>query len=79
MNWKLFLEGAAAAAIGGAVNHAAMIPDGVASNPKAALKVIGTGAVIGLFAYLKNNARKPQPQPQTRLQADPPTDPGPQG
>lgn len=76
MNWKLLLEGAAAAALGGAINQVALVPDG--ASPAITIKIVGAGALIGLFGYLKKNARKdkpPEPQPQ---QSDPPPDPGPQ-
>lgn len=80
MNWKLFLEGAAAAAIGGAVNHLVLIPDG--ATHEEAMKGLAIGALIGLIAYLKTNARqaKADQPPASRLrQSDPPPDPGPQG
>lgn len=77
MNWKLLLEGVAAAAIGGAINNVSLVPEG--ASPEVTLKIVGAGAVIGLFGYLKKNARKPdRPNPQPQ-QSEPPPDPGPQG
>ena len=77
MNWRLLIEGAAAAALGGAVNQVALVPDGASTT--LTLKIVGAGAVIGLFGYLKKNARKPdRPPPPPEPQADPPPDPGPQ-
>lgn len=73
-NWKLFLEGLAAAAIGGAVNHLLLIPDG--ATPETTMKGLAIGALIGVLGYLKTNARQAKAAPLR--QSDPPPDPGPQ-
>lgn len=76
MNWKAFLEGIAAAAIGGAATGGATaISDGTI-HPKQVGAAAAAGAIIGIAAYFKQSPLKKKPKPQ---QSDPPPDPGPQG
>ena len=73
MNWKLFVEGAAAAA-GGAFTGGVIAYEAKVTDPLLVGKAAASGALVGLLGYLTKNARKPQPQ-----QSEPPPDPGPQG
>lgn len=76
MNWKAFLEGVAAAAIGGAATGAtAALQDGQLTAKQIGASV-AVGAIVGISGYFKTNALKKKPQPQ---QSEPPPDPGPQG
>ena len=78
MNWKAFLEGVAAAAIGGAATGAtAALQDGQLTAKQIGASV-AVGAIVGISGYFKTNALKKKPQPQ-QSQSEPPPDPGPQG
>jgi len=80
VNWKAFLEGVAAAAIGGAATGAtAALQDGQLTAKQIGASV-AVGAIVGISGYFKTNAlkKKPKPQPQP-MQSEPPPDPGPQG
>ena len=75
MNWKAFLEGVAAAAIGGAATGAtAALQDGQLTAKQIGASV-AVGAIVGISGYFKTNALKKKPQPQ---QSEPQPDPGPQ-
>ena len=76
MNWKAFLEGVAAAAIGGAATGAtAALQDGQLTAKQIGASV-AVGAIVGISGYFKTNALKKKQRPQ---QSEPPPDPGPQG
>lgn len=78
MNWKLFVEGAAAAAAGGAFTGGVIAYEAKVTDPLLVGKAAASGALVGLLGYLTKNARKPKPKPQP-MQSEPPPDPGPQG
>lgn len=75
MNWKATFEGLAAAILGGAVGQAAQAVESGYFDWAHVKSAAVAGAIIALAAYFKPPATKPKPQ----ADAEPPTDPGPQG
>lgn len=64
MNWKVWLQGLAAAAIGGAATGTTQVMSTTGSVNKGTAVVAGIGALIGALGYLVKSPLQVQPPPQ---------------